>query len=117
MLAHAHDGANVGSTGRRHEIGNSTSEASKQARGEFLLFPHDVRGGKHYSSFFGQEVRPGQDQVLCLLFKETQPEVYPIQMLREFACHLPVQRHLGLSSAMRDYVIREAFASGPSLRD
>ena len=70
MLAHAHDGANVGSTGRRHEIGNSTSEASKQARGEFLLFPHDVRGGKHYSSFFGQEVRPGQDQVLCLLFKE-----------------------------------------------
>ena len=52
------------------------------------------------------ELRQGHDQSLCLLLKQNPPLVYPIQMLREFACYLPVQRrHHGLFFLIRDDAI------------
>ena len=71
------------------EMGTGISEANKRV----AIFLYAVRGGKQVSSYFGQELGPRHDQSLCFLLKQHPPLVYPIQMLREFACHLPVQEH------------------------
>ena len=41
-----------------HEIGTGIFEASKRVP----IFLHDVRGGKQVSSYFGQELRQGQQR-------------------------------------------------------
>ena len=51
-------------------------------------------------------IRQGHDQSLRLLLKQNPPLVYAIQMFRELACHLAVQRlHHGLLFVISDYTI------------
>ena len=93
------------STVRFRGMGTDISEASKRV--PISSFAKFTQGGKQVSSHFRQgNWVHGHDHSLFFLLKQNPPLVYPIQMLREFACYLPVQRrHHGLFSFIRDDAI------------
>ena len=88
-------------------MGTGISEASKRVPISSFAALLATQGGKQVSSHFRQRNWvQGQDQRLCFLLQQTPPLVYPIQMLREFASYLPVQRRYhGLFPFVRDDAI------------